>query len=105
MKKRIHIKPISLAKLQAVLFGLLGLLAGIIYAVGGLIIDVSVSAGWAASVAAETPGLSIGTLLAFGAIVGMPGIGLIVGFVTGFVEAVCFNTWTKIFGKVRVGLD
>lgn len=105
MKKRTHIKPISLAKLQAVLFGLLGLLAGIIYAVGGFIIDVSVSLGWVSSVAAETPGLSLGTLLAFGAVIGMPGIGLIVGFITGLIEAVCFNAFTKVFGGQRIGLD
>lgn len=102
MKKTKYIKPFALARLQATLFGLLGLLAGIIYAVGGFVIDVSVSFGWMS--AAETPGLSLGTLLAFGAVIGMPGIGLIIGFVTGLVEAVCFNVYTKIFGGVKIDL-
>lgn len=104
MNKRTHISVTGLAKLQAILFGLLGLLAGTIYAVGGLLIDASVSLGWS-SAAMETPGLSIGTLLAFGAMVGMPAIGCILGAITGFVEAVLFNVVAKIIGGIAVELD
>jgi len=48
---------------------LLGLLAGILYSFGGLIIDILVSFGWITS--SETPGLSYGTVFAFGALIGI----------------------------------
>ena len=98
--KKLH--PISLAKFQAVLFGLLGLLFGVIYSFGGLAIDTLVSLDLISS--SETPGLSYGTVLAFGALVGMPFLGLIIGFVTGLVEAILFNLFTKCFGKINIQL-
>ncbi len=53
-----------ISKVQAILIALLGLLAGILYAFGGFIIDAQVSLGWISS--GETSGLGIGTILAFG---------------------------------------
>ena len=50
----------SVAKLQAVLGAYVGLLCGILYSFGGLIYDLL------------TIGLNWGTLLAFGALIGMP---------------------------------
>ena len=68
------------------MFGaLIGLVLGIIYSVGGLIVDASVTLGWITS--AETPGLSWGTVLAFGALIGMPIIFAIPGVVLGAIAA------------------
>lgn len=100
MKK---INPLSLAKLQSILFGLLGLCAGIIYSIGGLIIDASVTFGLFAST--ETPGLSLGTILAFGALIGMPFIGLLIGVITGYVEGILYNLYAKMFSAIKIDLE
>ena len=90
----------SFAKFQAVLGGLLVFLCGILYSFGGLIIDTLVSMDWITT--SETPGLSIGTLMAFGALIGMPLIGLVVGFFTGILEALLYNALAKWFGGVSL---
>ncbi len=77
------------AKQQAIIFGLIGLLAGIIYSVGGFFIDLFVSLGWLTS--QETPGLSYGTILAFGALIGMPIIFAVLGFIVGIIGAKFFK--------------
>ena len=87
MTKLKNINLLSFGKFQALLFTLLGLLAGILYAFGGFAIDALVSAGWVSSEIAQTPGISYGTLLAFGALIGMPVIFAACGFVAGIVEA------------------
>lgn len=103
MKKLKRINILSLAKLQAVLLGLLGLIAGVLYGVGGFIIDVLVSLEWITTT--ETPGLSYGTVLAFGALVGMPIIGLVIGFVMGIVEGVIYNVFAKWFARVHLDIE
>ncbi|MDH3323685.1 MAG: DUF3566 domain-containing protein [Flavobacteriaceae bacterium] len=79
---------------------LVGLLAGIIYAFGGLIIDFMVSLRWISTM--ETPGLSYGTLLAFGALIGMPAIFAITGFLVGIVEAMLYNLFARWFGGLKI---
>lgn len=99
--KRIGI--ISLAKFQAILGTFIGLACGILYSVGGLIIDLAVTMGWISST--ETPGLSLGTLLAFGALIGMPMILMLAGFLLGLVEAVLYNFYAKWFGGLRLTIE
>ena len=91
MKRKLNI--LNFGKLQGILFGLLGIVAGIIYGVGGFIIDALVSLGWVTS--ADTPGLSIGTLLAMTALIIMPVLFFLVGFVMGLVEALLYNIALK----------
>jgi hypothetical protein len=100
MAKIDNINPLSFATFQAVLFALLGLLAGVIYSFGGLAIDSLVTLGWMTTT--ETPGLSYGTVLAFGALIGMPLIGLMAGLITGFIEAILFNIVAKWFGGIKI---
>ena len=92
--RSLHIIPFAL--FQMVIFGLLGLLFGLIYAVGSLLIDSMVSLDWLAPEKMGTPGLSYGTFLAFGALLGMPMIGLVSGFSTGLVTGALFNLFTKM---------
>jgi hypothetical protein len=99
--KKLH--PISFAKSQALLGALLGLVAGIIYSFGGLFIDTLVTLRWVTTT--ETPGLSYGTVLAFGALIGMPLIGLIAGLVTGFISAILYNLITKLFGGMEMDAE
>lgn len=79
---------------------LLGLLAGIYYSFGGLLVDGLVSLGWIRS--SETPGLTYGTVLAFGALIGMPLIAATVGFAVGLAEAVLYNWTVKWFGGIKI---
>ena len=70
---------------------LIGILLGALYSFGGLIIDGLVSLKLVSAVDLGTPGLSYGTLWAFGALIGMPMIFAVVGFIVGSVGAVLFN--------------
>ena len=95
-----HTTILSIATFQAYLLCLVGLLLGILYSFGGLLIDTLVSIGSINSVTAGTPGLSYGTLLAFGALIGMPVIGALLGFVLGVVEGILYRTAKKIVPAV-----
>ncbi len=86
MKK---LNVVEYAKLQAYIFGLLGLLAGLLYSLGGFFIDLFVTLNLITTT--ETPGLSYGTVLAFGALIGMPLIGAICGLILGLVGAYVYN--------------
>lgn len=103
MDKIKKIRVFSFAKFQAILGALVGLICGILYSFGGLIIDVFVTFGWMAST--ETSGLSYGTILAFGALIGMPVIFSIAGYLLGVVEAVLYNFSAKWFGGLRLDFE
>ena len=105
MKKIKRIRIFHFAQFQALLTGLLGLLCGILYSFGGLLIDILVSLGWLSPEAMETPGLSYGTFLAFGALFAMPLIFAVVGFVGGIVEAILFNLFAKWFGRFKLNFE
>ena len=53
----------------------------------------------------ETPGLSWGTVLAFGSLVGMPVIGALIGFVFGLVEALLYNLIAPRFGGFKIDME
>lgn len=93
----------SFAKFQAFLGAIIGLICGILYSFGGLIIDVLVTMGWMTS--SETPGLSNGTILAFGALIGMPIIFSIAGFLLGVTEAILYNFSTKWFNGLKLDFE
>jgi hypothetical protein len=98
MAKVKKINVLAYAKVQAIMAALAGLLTGIIYAFGGLIMDILVSAGWITS--SETPGLSFGTVLAFLAIPVMPIYFWVIGLATGIVGAILYNKTSKWFGGI-----
>lgn len=82
--------------------GFVGLILGILYSFGGLIVDSLVTLEWMTT--NETPGLSYGTLLAFGALIGMPLIFAVAGFVVGGIGAILFNIVAKWFGGIKIDL-
>ena len=90
---------LHLAKLHAIALGFLGLLAGILYSFGGLLIDALVSLDWMTS--NETPGLSYGTVLAFGALIGMPFIFGTIGFMAGTIIGHVYNIAIKLFTLLK----
>lgn len=95
----------SFAKFLTLIGALMGLACGIIYSFGGLIIDGFVSLGLLSPETMETPGLSVGTLLAFGAVIGMPLIFAVFGFVTGLIGALLYNLYARMFGGVNVEFE
>ena len=103
MKKSRKINVLALVKFQTLMGGIAGLMMGIIYAVGGLIMDVLVSVEWISS--SETPGLSYGTILAFGALIGMPIIFAGIGGMVGIFEALLFNVLSKWLGGVVLNFE
>ena len=102
MKKIKRIKILNFAKLQTCIGALIGLLLGIIYSFGGLIVDSLVTLDLITTT--ETPGLSYGTLLAFGALLGMPAIFAVFGFILGIVGALLYNLYAKWFGGIEIDI-
>ena len=105
MAKVKKIGVFSFAKFQAVTMAMVGLVAGILYSFGGLIIDALVSIGWVSSSSASTPGLGFGTVLAFGALIGMPAIFAALGFIFGLVEASIYPWFARWFGGIELDLE
>ncbi|MCF7560137.1 DUF3566 domain-containing protein [Sabulilitoribacter multivorans] len=102
MEKIKRIGVFSFAKFQTLLGGLIGLVLGILYSFGGLIIDMLVSWDILSATTMETPGLSYGTILAFGALIGMPAIFAVAGFFLGILEAILYNLFARWFGGVKI---
>lgn len=101
MSNRKTISPISSAKFLAVLGVLVGFLCGLFYSVGGFLIDALVSMEFLSS----APGLSYGTLLAFGALIGMPLLLGAAGFLLGMVAGLLFNGCLKGINGLQVFFD
>lgn len=105
MTKLKKIGILSLAKFQATLAGLMGVICGIMYSFGGLLIDTLVTFDLLSATQMGTPGLSYGTFLAFGALIAMPAIGFGIGFVVGIIEAILYNLFARRFGGVKIDFE
>jgi hypothetical protein len=107
MAKHKKMGVLFIIQFQTIMGALIGLILGILYSFGGLIIDTLVTLGLITS--SETPGLSYGTVLAFGALVGMPIIFALFGCVLGLIEAVLYKAFyklfTKCFGKINIDIE
>jgi len=103
MTKIRKLSVLSFAKFQGIILALFGLLAGIAYSFGGLIVDSLVSLGWVTS--PETSGLSYGTVLAFGALLGMPLLFAAFGFFAGIIEALIYNLFARRFGGIDLEFE
>ena len=84
----------SLAKFQGVFMTCVGLVAGTLYSVGGLIYDV-----------AATGSVNTGTALAFLALIGMPVLFGVAGYVAGAIGALVYNLIADHFGGIEVELE
>ncbi len=97
------IHPYSLMKLLAFIGALIGLILGILYSFGGLLLDVAVTLDWIEN--DETPGLSYGTLLAFGALIGMPLIFMGLGMIAGAIGSLSYNLFTRWFEGIEIEVE
>ena len=93
MVKGKKIRVLPFAKFQAILMALVGLIAGILYSFGGAIYE------------AFTGTLNSGTALAFLALVGMPIVFAVIGFVMGIIGAYLFNAASKWFGDIEINFE
>jgi len=103
MKKIRKINLLPFLKFQTTMGGLFGLMLGVFYALGGLILDTLVSANWITH--SDTSGLSYGTLLAFGALIGMPIIFAVIGLMVGIFEALAFNILSKWVSFLTINFE
>jgi|TARA_B110000263_G_scaffold49763_1_gene41564 hypothetical protein len=94
MAKLKRIRVFFCAKLQATLMAMLGLIAGIIYSLGGLIWELT-----------EGIPLNLGTILAFASLLGMPVLFAMVGFATGGISAMLYNHATLWIEGIEIDLD
>ncbi len=85
MAKVKTMRVFSFAKFQAVLTAPVGLIAGILYSFGGAIYDVL-----------TTGSVNLGTALAFFALIALPILFAIFGFITGVIGASLNNISCKI---------
>lgn len=85
-----EISPKALAKIQTIVFAFIGLLAGILYSFGGAIYD------------GLNNQLSWGTALAFLALIGMPLLFALAGFIFGLIEALLYNFVLFLSKRIRL---
>ena len=103
MSKLKKIGVLFSAKLLLIYGAGVGLIAGILYSFGGAIIDLLVTLKLIST--SETPGLSFGTILAFGALIGMPIIFAFFGFIAGSLGAFLYNGVSKWFGGIEIDIE
>lgn len=94
-----RIGPLSIAKVAGVLYAGLGLLIGVMFALIGL-------AGVAGGLASDEPGgAALGAIFGVGAIILMPIIYGVVGFMMTLIMAGLFNLIVRFVGGVEVDVD
>ena len=89
-----RLRVVPFARLLAAVFSLLGLIAGILYAFGGLLYDLS-----------KTKSVNPGTALAFLALIGMPLLFALAGLISGLIGGWLFNRFWKFLGILEVDLE
>ena len=93
MAKLTRLGVLFSAKLLGIAMTVAGMIAGILYAFGGAFYELF------------TGTLNTGTVLAFGALIGMPVIFGVVGLVAGAVVALLDNFAVKWFGGIEMDFD
>jgi Ca2+/H+ antiporter len=93
MAKLKGIGVLSSATMLAAIMAIIGLIAGILYSIGGLIYDVF------------TIGLNGGTALAFLALIGMPITFAIPGFIVGAIGAFIYNLVAGWVGGIEMDFE
>jgi hypothetical protein len=102
--KKINI--LKYAKFQGIICSIIGLLFGVIYSFGGLIVDSLVTLGMTDPIIWDnTPGLSYGTFLAFLSLIAMPLYFGGIGFIFGLVGAFLFNKLKHLFKNIDLNFE
>lgn len=91
MAKLRRVGILFLAKLFAIVMAFFGFLAGVLYSFGGAVYDI-----------ATTQSVNAGTALAFLALLGMPVLFALAGFLAGAVGAPFYNRMAQRFGGIEL---
>lgn len=104
-----NIKPsipvFASAKLLSLLCACFGFMLGVLYGIGGAVIDALVSLKVLSPITFETPGLSIGTLMALMALVVMPSLAAVVGFCFGIVSSFLYNLLSHLMALPTISIS
>ena len=106
MAKLKKIGVLSFTKFLAALMAFAGLITGILYSFGGAIYDVV--KGFPVGSEGDLPTWLCGPpvcLIAFGAIIGMPIIFAVPGFIAGAIGAFLYNLGARWVGRIEVDLE
>ena len=96
-----HIGVLSCAKLMGILYALFGLIVGVFFSLFGLL-------GLAAGLAGGregAPGAAVSALFGVGAIIFMPVLYGLMGFVGGLLMAWLYNLVAKLAGGIELELS
>ena len=93
MAKVKRLRVLFVSRLQAILMSLIGLVTGMLYAFGGATYELL------------TGTLNAGTALAFLALIGMPLLFGVFGFVAGAMGALLYNLAAKWVGGIELDLE
>lgn len=98
-----RIEPMSLAKVMALVYGFIGLIAGAIFALFSL---VGAGIGAAMSHAGDDSGMGalLGGLFGVGAIIFLPLFYAVFGFIGGLIMAAVFNLVSRWVGGLQIEL-
>jgi len=104
MSKKLNI--LKYAKFQALICAMVGLLFGIFYSFGGLIVDTLVTLELSEPIIWDnTPGISYGTLLAFMALFIMTLFTAGIGFISALVGGYLFNKLNYPFKNIDMDFE
>ena len=90
-----RIAPLSMAKIMGIMYAALGLLAGIFISM------LSLAGVFASSMLEDGPGSLVGMFIGVGAIIFLPILYGILGFIMGAVAALLYNLFARIVGGVE----
>jgi hypothetical protein len=93
MAKLKRIGVLFSAKLHAIVMAGVGLIAGILYSFGGFFYELFTST------------LNSGTALAFAALIGMPLVFAVGGFLAGAIGALVYNVFAHKLGGIEIEID
>lgn len=92
MSKRVSINILLFARLQCAAFTAIGVVCGAVYAFGGIALDLA------------TDGLNTGSILALLALIGMPLLFAVIGFVFGSIQALTLNLLSPLLSRVGISI-
>ena len=94
-----RIGPLSLAKLDALILGVLGVFVGLIFSLFGLL------GLFAGAFEGDGPRALLGLLFGVGAVVIFPVLYAMIGFIQGIIIASLYNLFARLIGGIELDLQ
>lgn len=100
-----RIRPMSFAKMNAVIYGFIGLLVGGMFSLIGLIGGAALMSQAQGSDGAGGVGAAMGMIFGVGAIIILPICYAILGFIGGLIGAVVYNLAAGMMGGLELDIQ